>query len=281
MGGRVLRRASAALLAAFFLAAIAACGQTLGAIQTAENHSESQTSATHPSALSSWAIADAGLDENSASAENSLASKEASNISDSGGGELPSAPAPIVTTPLDQSAPYIPITGEERLDWGIRSAILPEHLFAGVITAAVGTGLNRPREDGPHWGGFAERFGVRLTGVEPSNVMEAGLGALWGEDPRYFRVPELSYRARIWNTMRMAFLARRPDGHFDLAYARFIAVPDNNFLKNAWRPDSEANVHDAVLRTLEGFAGRMGSNAWKEFWPQTKAYLFHRKDRQP
>jgi hypothetical protein len=281
MGGKVLRRSGAALLAGLFLAAITARGQTLGAIQIAENHSENHTLATNPSALSSQASAGAGLDEDSASLEKTLASEEANYISDSGDAELPSAPLPIVTTPLDQSAPYQPITGQERFSWIVKSPLELQHLAGGVFTAAVGTALDRPREDGPHWGGYGERFGVRLTGIATSSVMEAGIGAVWGEDPRYFRVPELSYRARIWNAMRMAFMARRPDGHFELAYARFIAVPGNNFLTNAWRPDSEANVHDAVLRTLEGFAGHMVSNAWAEFWPETKAYLFHRKDRQP
>lgn len=294
MGGKVLRCAGVALLAGIFLAATTACGQTLAAIQTAENHNESQAPATDPSTLSwvsgvRWAPSEsmdrtraragAGPDEDSASPENTLASKEASYISDSGDAELPAAPAPA--PPEDQSAPYEPITGRQRLNWGIRSAIWPEHLVAGVITSAVGTGLNRPRQDGPHWGGFGERFGVRLTGVATSNAMEAGFGALWGEDPRYFRVPEEPLGVRVKNVIKMTFLARRSDGDFAPAYARFIAVPGNNFLTNAWRPDGEANVHDAVLRTFEGFAGRMVSNAWNEFWPQAKAYLLHRRDHQP
>jgi hypothetical protein len=74
---------------------------------------------------------------------------------------------------------------------------------------------------------------------------------------------------------------RRPDGNFVPAFARFIALPGNNFLSNAWRPDSKANIHDALLRTPEGFAGHMGGNAWKEFWPQAKRYIFRRGGRRP
>ncbi len=193
---------------------------------------------------------------------------------DSADAELLSAPAPAIP-PQQQSAPYQPITGQERLSWIVKNTLWPQHLAGGVITSAVGTGLNRPREDGPHWGGFGERFGVRLTGVATSNVMEAGIGALWGEDPRYFTVPEESFGARVKNVIQMTFLTRRPDGNFAPAYARYIAFSGNNFLANAWRPDSEANVHDAVLRTLEGFAGRMAANAWDEFWPDAKRYIFH------
>jgi hypothetical protein len=198
--------------------------------------------------------------------------------SDSGDSPLPVAPA---LSSQHQSAPYLPITGQERLEWIVKNTLWPQHLAGGVITSAVGTALNRPREDGPHWGGFGERFGVRLTGVATSNVMEAGIGALWGEDPRYFPVPEDSFGGRVKNVIKMTFLARRPDGNFAPAYARYIAFSGSNFLANAWRPDSEANVHDAVLRTFEGFAGRMAGNAWSEFWPQAKSHIFHRGNPEP
>ena len=282
MGRKVLRRAGAALLAGLFLAASATFGQTLAAIHSAENHSDGVSPANFPSGLlaenQNRNVAQVFRPEDFASPENTLASKEASYISDSGDADLPSAPAPA--TPEDQTAPYTPITARGRAVWVVKSTLWPQHLIAGVITSAVGTELNRPREDGPHWGGFGERFGVRLTGLATSGVMEAGIGGLWGEDPRYFRVPEDSLGGRVKNVIKMAFFARRPDGNFAPAYARFIAVPGNNFLSNAWRPDGEANVHDAVLRTLEGFAGHMASNAWNEFWPQAKGYIFHHGKQQ-
>ncbi len=84
---------------------------------------------------------------------------------------------------------YEPITGEQRLDWLAKSTLYPNSLLAGLFSAAIGTGLNHPREDGPHWGGFGERYGIRLTGIATSDTMEVGLGAIWGEDPRYKREP--------------------------------------------------------------------------------------------
>jgi hypothetical protein len=111
--------------------------------------------------------------------------------------------------------------------------------------------------------------------------MEAGIGALWGEDPRYFPVPEDSFGRRVKNVIKMTFFARHPDGNFEPAYARYIAISGNNFLSNTWRPDSEADVEHALIRTAEGFAGRMAGNAWDEFWPQAKSYIFHRGNHQP
>jgi hypothetical protein len=185
---------------------------------------------------------------------------------------------PSILTPLKpqtQAGPYHPITASQRLRWIVTDTIGPPHLVGGAIISAFGTALDRPKEDGPHWGGFAERFGVRLTGVATSNLMEAGIGAVWGEDPRYFRVPDETFGARVKNVMKLTFYARERDGSYAPAYARYMAFAGNNFLSNSWRPDSEANDHDAVLRTLEAFAGRMTSNAFEEFWPSLKAKVFH------
>ena len=186
---------------------------------------------------------------------------------------------PSLLTPLKphrQDEAYNPITGRQRLRWFITTTIGPSHLAGGVITSALGTALDRPKEYGPHWGGFGDRFGMRLTGVVTGNAIEASAGALWGEDPRYFRVPDQPFGARIGSVMKQTFTARRRDGSFAPAYARFIAEPGNNFLSNMWRPESEANARDALLRTGEGFAGRMAANAFQEFWPDIERRLFRR-----
>jgi hypothetical protein len=175
-----------------------------------------------------------------------------------------------------KTASYSPINSRQRVRWVLTNSIGPAHLAGGIFAAGFGTALDRPKEDGPHWTGFGERYGMRLTGIVSGNVMEAGLGATSGEDPRYFRVPDENFSLRVMNIVKQTFTARRYDGSFAPAYARFIAVPANNFLSNAWRPDSEANNHDALLRSLEGFAGRMGANAFEEFWPDVRTHVFHR-----
>ena len=176
------------------------------------------------------------------------------------------------------SAPYHQITAHERLHWFVSGTIGPAHLAGGLFTSAFGTALDRPKEYGPGWPGFGERFGMRLTGVATSNAIEATAGALRGEDPRYFRAPDERFGGRVKNVIWQAFFARSTEGNFTFAYARATAIAGNNFLSNTWRPNSEAKVHDALLRTGEGFAGRMASNAFEEFWPDVKHYVFHRHE---
>ena len=156
------------------------------------------------------------------------------------------------------------------MKWFAESTVGPPSLLGGVISAGWGTLFNSPREYEPHWGGFGKRYGMRLTGVSTGNAIEAGLGALWGEDPRYPRAAGQPFKSRVTNIIKMTFLAPNRNGGLRPAYARYIAISGNNFLSNTWRADSEATNGRAGLRTLFGFLGRMSSNAFAEFWPDVR-----------
>jgi hypothetical protein len=154
----------------------------------------------------------------------------------------------------------------------------PSNLAGGIFAAALGTAPVRPKEYGPHWGGAADRFGMGMTGSVTGNAIEAGAGLLLREDPRYFRVPDRPFKARLGNVLRLALAARGGDGSFKPAYARYMALFGNNFVSNSWRAHSEANTHDALLRTSEGFGGHLAANAFEEFWPDIKKCIFRGRD---
>jgi hypothetical protein len=185
-------------------------------------------------------------------------------------------PAQAANAFASKPVSYQPITAKQRLRWFTRSTIGPESLTGGLFTAAFGTAINRPSEYGPHWEGFGKRYGMRFTGIATGNAMEASLGALWGEDPRYFRATRQSFQGRIKNVVLMTFAARQADGGLAPAYARYAGISGNNFLSNSWRADSESGVADACLRIGLGFAGRMAGNAFAEFWPTLSDHLSHR-----
>src|SRR5579863_7530417 len=160
-----------------------------------------------------------------------------------------------------------PITAKDRIDWVVKGTSGPESLAAGLFSAGWGTLFNQPKTYGPHWEGFGDRYGMRLSGIAASNTVEAGLGAIWGEDPRYSRDPGASFAHRLRHAARMTVLAENRDGKERLAYARFIAIPGTNFLSNSWRATGDDTANRAAIRTAEGFLGRFGGNTFEEFWP--------------
>ena len=172
---------------------------------------------------------------------------------------------------------YQPITPEQRLAWFTKRTVGPASLATSFVGAGIDTWRDTPREYGPHWGGFGQRIGIRVTNKAISNGIEAGAGSLWGEDPRYFRVPEKRLSARLGNVVKMTVISHNREGHEMPAYARFIAVPSTEFLSNTWRPVSQDDGHDAVNRIAIGFATRIAGNAFSEFWPDLSRKFIHRR----
>jgi hypothetical protein len=169
-----------------------------------------------------------------------------------------------------------PITAKERIQWVVNGTVGPEGIAGELFGAGWGTFFNSPpKEYGTHWQGFGDRVGMSVAGNATSNVMEAGLGAAWGEDPRYIRDPGASFGHRLGHAAKMTFMAQNRDGGEMLAYARFIAIPGSNFLSNAWRAPGDDTADRAVIRTGFGFLGRFGNNAFDEFWPDLKQKMFH------
>lgn len=176
----------------------------------------------------------------------------------------PVARAIVQQRPLDRDA---------RVRWFVNSSLGPKSLGAGVISSAWGTGFNNPEEYGPHWDGFAKRYGMRLTGIATSNAIEVGLGSVWGEDPRYPAAGSGKMWSRVGNAAKYTFVAKRSDGSITPAYARYAGIAGGNFVSNAWRAESESTTGSALQRTGLGFAGRFASNLFDEFWPDVRNRL--------
>ncbi len=184
----------------------------------------------------------------------------------------------IYQAPTLPQAPsfYKPITPNQRLQWFVRGTVGVQSLTGGLFSAGFGTALNSPKEYGPHWAGFGQRYGMRLTGISVGNAMQASLGALWGEDPRYFRVGRGPFGDRVKNIVDLTFRAYRTDGERHLAYARYSGDLGNNFLSNTWRVPSDSDWQRALIRSAEGVGGRAISNTFQEFWSDVVRLIRHK-----
>jgi hypothetical protein len=176
--------------------------------------------------------------------------------------------------PARDTAP--PLTAAGRLEWFARSTAGPASLMGGVVSAGWGTLFNAPQEYGPHWEGFGKRYGVRMSTVSTGNALEASLGAIRGEDPRYEPAAGLPFGRRVGNIFRLTVLARDGRGQVGPAYARYAALAGGSFLSNAWRADSDATAGHATVRIATGLLTRLAGNAFAEFWPDLKGRFFKR-----
>jgi hypothetical protein len=182
------------------------------------------------------------------------------------------APAPPITADR-----YVPATTDQRIDWIVDGTIGRRSLtIVGPLATAWLTAFNSPEEWGRGVSGIAKRYAQREADVAISNSIEAGLGALWGEDPRYIA----SGRKGIWPRARYALktsvLAQGRDGRLRPAWGRYAGNTLNNLIENSWLPPSQTTAAQTAVRSGMGIVTRMGGNLWEEFWPDV-ARRFRKK----
>ena len=181
----------------------------------------------------------------------------------------------ILTRPAAcQTLDYTPITPIQRVNWVVDGTVgLRSLSLVGPLAAGWQTAFNQPEEWGRSWSGFGKRYLQREADVAISNTLEAGVGAAWGEEPRYVRMGRGRIGARAKWAIKTAFVTQRPDGRLHPAWGRYVGNTLNNVIENAWLPPSSRTVGNTIYRSAAGFATRIGGNAWDEFWPDVARLL--------
>jgi hypothetical protein len=183
---------------------------------------------------------------------------------------------PVASDIVIETKPWAPITASQRLSWFDQKSFGIYNLAGAIPGAAFNTLTDYPKEAGPHWSGFGERYGVSVSTNGLSNGIEAGLGAAWGEDPRYFRAGAgSSFKSRLGHIVKWTVMAPNRNGDMRPAYARYVAFSSSSFISDAWREPSDATTGAGMSRVGLAFVGRMGSNTFDEFWPDFKRKVFH------
>lgn len=182
----------------------------------------------------------------------------------------------LFTTVSPAQETQVPFTFQQRLHAYQRSLTGPGPLAKSMFTAT----LKQLGGDSGEWGRgsagvtrrFTSRYGVRVA----ANSLEFGLGALIGEDPRYFR-SEQTGLARIGHAVKSTFVAPSESGGTRFAYARMAGIFGGAALSNAWYPDRYRTVGGTLERAGFSIAGDVAGNLVREFWPDIKRKLLKRR----
>jgi hypothetical protein len=177
--------------------------------------------------------------------------------------------------PSESAVAYDPVDSGQRVAWIAEGSIGRRSLAVGVMSTVWQTAWDTPPEWNRSWSGVALRYAEREADVTISNTLEAGLGAIWGEEPRYIPSGRHGIGARTRYAAKTVFLAQRRDGHLAPAWGRYVGNTLNNVIENAWLPPSMTTPRETLVRSANGFLGRMIGNLYEEFWPDAQR-LLHR-----
>src|ERR1051326_7531802 len=101
---------------------------------------------------------------------------------------LPALAGAQETVPsIPVSSLYVPPTPRDRVNWVVQGTVSLPVVAYNALDAAWSTHTNRPEEWGRGLAGFGHRFADESASTTIEDAIEAGAGALWGEDPRYRR----------------------------------------------------------------------------------------------
>ena len=178
---------------------------------------------------------------------------------------------PAITT--DAAAPSI--APSERVAWVANSITGPQSLMAGAVVAGTETMIPYPSEWKRSVEGFGRRYAARDAAIAIANGVEASLGALWGEDPRYFECHCDGLVHRAAHAAKLSVVAAHSDGHVRPAWGRYVGTVTSNSVQNAWLPASARTWQQIVLRQAGAVGGRFVGNLWAEFWPDVRRRFTH------
>lgn len=147
-----------------------------------------------------------------------------------------------------------------------------------LLSAAAGAGIGQWRDEPPEWGqegsGYARRYGYLMAAKAANRMICFGAGALLREDPRYFRSRKTGFWPRARSAIEQTFIVPKEGGATTVAYSRLMGAYGAGFLSNIWYPPHANRPHDAILRGTIVLGGEVGSNFFREFWPDIKNRLF-------
>jgi hypothetical protein len=181
---------------------------------------------------------------------------------------------------LVAGAPYSPITAAQRAEWWAERSLGWQSFAAGIAQSGARTWLRAsPEEWGGSWEGFGKRAGTRQAETLLSRGIEAGLGSVWGEDPRYFRSGRSDISGRLRHAVVSAFVAYYGGGNRGPAAARAIGIVSARVISRSWTPPDRPLWQESGISLGTGFAGRAVSNLFREFLPDLTRKPLRKKQK--
>lgn len=171
----------------------------------------------------------------------------------------------------------VPLTVKQKIDRRAWRLIEPVTL----IDSAFGAGIEQWRGVPPQWGqgaeGYAKRFGSAEGFTAASNGIGLGFDLAFHLDPRYRRMPDGTFKQRMWNAVSQTFLANKDSGGRMINVSEIAGNFGAGFVANTWEPHGYNTTGDALVRGALGLAYHTGKNVIREFLPD----LLHRGKQQP
>ena len=163
---------------------------------------------------------------------------------------------------------FVPMQLSERMAEGIKDVVGPQAFLAVAAQAAIGQGLNRPRE----WRQGARGYGLRAGDAYAQRVLGAmfqdGIALALHEDNRYFNSGQRGFGRRLAYALSSSLVARHNDGSRSLSISTLAGIGASGSIARIWQPPSTSGWSTVAVNFGFTIAFRAGANVVREFSPR-------------
>ena len=185
----------------------------------------------------------------------------------------PSSNFPVSVSYPDD--PSLPLALEDKFALYLKRTYGPGALLKSGAMAGISQARNRPVEWGQGWDAYGARFGSSMGHRAVSNSISLGVGALRGEDPRYFPSGQSSALARIESALAQTFVVHTDHGGRTAAIGRIAGAFGGGFVSRTWKPEGYGIIRPGLQSGAISLASGAVSDIIREFWPDVKKHLHH------
>ncbi len=180
---------------------------------------------------------------------------------------------------VNETGVYTPITVKQKLTIASKDSFDYPLVLLGGAFAGISQLTNSDPSYGQGVEGYARRLAANYADQAIGNMLSEGFfPALLHEDPRYRRIGSSrgTKKRRTWYAATRVFVTRTDSGGTRFNYSEWLGNATGVALSNVYHPD-ERDWGDNATKLLEQCATDAISQVLKEFWPDVKHKLFHKK----
>lgn len=167
--------------------------------------------------------------------------------------------------------PVQPLTLKGKTDYFLQTTFSPGTLGrVGMIASLGHIGGAADEEWGTGSAAYSRRLGSRYADHLVSRTMRYGIGAMRGEDPRFYRSGKEGFLPRTGFVLSRTFVVKMDNGSTSVAVGRlagrFAGDVTGVYLRYAPTDPLRTSLTNSVI----GLGGDIGVRMIGEFWPEIK-----------
>lgn len=169
--------------------------------------------------------------------------------------------------PQPSPEPWTTITPKQRFDHYASQTFSPLAALGAASGAAIGQGIDSPKEWGQGWGAYGLRTASSYGGTLVGSTITFAVSALVHEDNRYFRSKAEGFGARLGHVTASPYVCRNDAGRSRFSTSLFLGSAGSSGIPLAWSPRSWQGWDNVGLSYLIWYGQVAGVNLLREFYP--------------